>query len=138
MKSIISLVVLASVSLAQNSIIGLPTAGYMITKGGNVTVQVQRPNSLTGSTEIAVIIGVSSCASTPCQPAGEVMGTILYQGPFDPQYHESDQPPYQNFTVTLPNLIAAGDAQINVAHAALVGAGPFPYLETLNRTVVVV
>lgn len=43
MKSIISLVVLASVSLAQNSIIGLPTAGYMITKGGNVTVQVQRP-----------------------------------------------------------------------------------------------
>jgi hypothetical protein len=49
------------------------------------------------------------------------MGTILYQGPFDPQYHESDQPPYQNFTVTLPNLIAAGDAQINVAHAALVG-----------------
>jgi hypothetical protein len=49
------------------------------------------------------------------------MGTILYQGPFDPQYHESSQPPYQNFTVRLPNLIAPGNAQINVAHAALVG-----------------
>ncbi|KAJ5904717.1 uncharacterized protein N7473_001633 [Penicillium subrubescens] len=138
MKSIISPVVLASVSLAQNSIIGLPTTGYTVTKGSNVTVQVQRLNSLTGSTEIAVVIGVSSCASIACRPAGEVMGTILYQGPFDPQHHESSQPPYQNFTVTLPNLIAAGNAQINVARAALVGAGHFPYLETLNRTVVVV
>jgi hypothetical protein len=43
MKSIISLAVLASVSLAQDSIIGLPTAGYTVTKGGNMTVQVQRP-----------------------------------------------------------------------------------------------
>ncbi|OKP10315.1 hypothetical protein PENSUB_4236 [Penicillium subrubescens] len=42
MKSIISPVVLASVSLAQNSIIGLPTTGYTVTKGSNVTVQVQR------------------------------------------------------------------------------------------------
>jgi hypothetical protein len=43
MKSIISLVMLASVSLAQNSIIGLPTAGYTAAKGDNVIVQVQRP-----------------------------------------------------------------------------------------------
>jgi hypothetical protein len=43
MKPIISLVVLASVSLAQNCIIGLPTTGYMVTKGRNVIVQVQRP-----------------------------------------------------------------------------------------------
>lgn len=42
MKSIISPVMLASVSLAQNSIIGLPTTGYRVTKGSNVTVQVQR------------------------------------------------------------------------------------------------
>lgn len=84
-------------------------------------------NSLTGSTEIAVVIGVSSCASSPCQPADEVMGTILYQGPFDPQNHEPSQPPYQNFTVTLPNLIATGNAQINVARAALVGVSQIRY-----------
>jgi hypothetical protein len=57
MKSTISLVVLARVSLAQNSIIGLPTAGYTVTKGGNVVVQVQRPvccasENVTGKCEI--------------------------------------------------------------------------------------
>jgi hypothetical protein len=49
------------------------------------------------------------------------MGTILYRGDFDPQYYEASQPPYQNFTITVPNLIPAGNAQINIAHAALVG-----------------
>jgi hypothetical protein len=43
MKSITSLAVLASVSLAQNSIIGLPTTGYTVTKGGNVLIQLQLP-----------------------------------------------------------------------------------------------
>ena len=55
------------------------------------------------------------------------MGTILYQGPFDLQLHEPSQPPYQKFTVTLPNLIAAGNAQINVAHASLVGVSEIRY-----------
>ncbi|KAI1829402.1 hypothetical protein DTO027I6_9617 [Penicillium roqueforti] len=138
MKSIVSLVAFAGVSLAQNFIIGLPTAGQNLSKGSNVVIQVKRPNSLTGSTEIAVVIGISSCVSTACRPAGEVMGTILYRGDFDPQYYEASKPPYQNFTITVPNLIPAGNAQINIAHAALVGAGASPYLETLNRTVVVI
>ncbi|OQE12809.1 hypothetical protein PENFLA_c062G00963 [Penicillium flavigenum] len=138
MKSIVSLAAFAGVSLAQNSIIGLPTAGQNLSKGSNMAIQVERPNSLTGSTEIAVMIGISSCVSTACRPAAEVMGTILYHGDFDPQYYEASQPPYQNFTITVPNLIPAGDAQINIAHVALVGAGAFPYLETLNRTVVVI
>ncbi|KAJ5471534.1 hypothetical protein N7530_008891 [Penicillium desertorum] len=59
-------------------------------------------------------------------------------GDFDPRYYEASQPPYQNFTVKVPKLIAAGNAQINVAHAALVGAATFPYLESMNRTVVVI
>jgi hypothetical protein len=42
-KSIVSLVVMASISSAQNSIIGLPAAGSTVTKGGNVIVQLQRP-----------------------------------------------------------------------------------------------
>lgn len=49
------------------------------------------------------------------------MGTILYRGDFDPQYYEANRPPYQNFTVTVPNSIATGNAQINIAHVALVG-----------------
>ncbi|KAF4772079.1 hypothetical protein HAV15_004870 [Penicillium sp. str.  len=83
-------------------------------------VQIAK-NSLTGSTEIAVVIGISTCASTACPPAGEVMGTILYHGGFDPQYHEASQLPYQNFTVTVPTLITAGNGQINIANVVLVG-----------------
>lgn len=67
------------------------------------------------------MIGISSCVSTACRPAGEVMGTILYHGGFDPQYHEASQLPYQNFTVTVPTLITAGNGQINIANVVLVG-----------------
>ena len=49
------------------------------------------------------------------------MGSILYNGPFDPVYHEAYLPPYQNFTVTVPSSYAAGHAQVNVAHATLIG-----------------
>ncbi|CAI7613009.1 unnamed protein product [Penicillium viridicatum] len=124
--------VFAGISLAHNSIIGIPTAGQKLTKGSSVVIQLERPNSLTGSTEIDVVIGISTRASTACPPAGEVMGTILYHGGFDPQYHEASQPPYQNFTVTVPTLITAGNGQINIANVVLVGAATFPYLETLN------
>jgi hypothetical protein len=43
MKSIVSLVAFAGVSLAQNSIIGLPTAGQNLSKGSNVVIQIKRP-----------------------------------------------------------------------------------------------
>lgn len=45
MKSIISLAALASVALAQNAGIGLPTSGQTIAAGSDVIVQVQRPVS---------------------------------------------------------------------------------------------
>jgi hypothetical protein len=49
------------------------------------------------------------------------MGTILYNGPFKPEYHESSQPPYQNFSVNIPEAIGKGTAQLNIAHVSLVG-----------------
>lgn len=49
------------------------------------------------------------------------MGTILYNGKFNPQYHETSQPPYQNFSVKVPTDFTSGNAQINVAHATLIG-----------------
>ena len=49
------------------------------------------------------------------------MGTILYNGPFNPQYHETYLPPYENFTVTVPSSNPTGTALIGVAHATLVG-----------------
>jgi hypothetical protein len=70
---------------------------------------------------MGIAIGLTSCASAPCRDADEVLGTILYNGPFKPVYHESSQPPYENFTVTVPSSATVGKSQINVAHAALIG-----------------
>ncbi|KAJ6127295.1 hypothetical protein N7523_002907 [Penicillium sp. IBT 18751x] len=138
MKSFLALAAFAGVALAQSAQIGLPNVGQKLHKGNDMVVQVQRPNTITGSTEMAVAIGISSCASDVCQESDEVMGTILYNGKFNPQYHEYYLPPYQNFSVKVPADFTAGTAQINVAHATLIGAGPFPFLEALNRTVVIV
>ncbi|CAI7609784.1 unnamed protein product [Penicillium palitans] len=127
MKSTTFLAIFYGVSLAQNSIIGTPTVGQKLTRDRKTVVQVERPNSLTGSAEIVVVIGISFCVSTVCRSADEAMGTILYRGDFDPQYYEANRPPYQNFTVTVPNSIATGNAQINIAHVALVGSWSDPY-----------
>ncbi|KAJ5653104.1 hypothetical protein N7490_000107 [Penicillium lividum] len=137
MKFIFSLAAFVGLALAQSAQIGLPKAGQTVAPGSNVIVQVQRPNSLTGSQEMGVAIGISSCGSGSCLPADEVMGSIVYNGKFNPVYHETYLPPYQNFSVTVPSSFAAGNAQINVAHATLIGAGPFPDLETLNQTIVI-
>ncbi|CAI7601224.1 unnamed protein product [Penicillium pancosmium] len=135
MKFLVSLAAIASVALAQNAGIGYPAEGQKLGAGSDTVVQIQRPNSLTGSTELSVAIGISSCASSPCMAPTDTMGTILYHGDFKPVYHESSAPPYENFTVTIPSSIKGGKAQINIAHFALVGAGNYPYLDTLNRTI---
>jgi hypothetical protein len=70
---------------------------------------------------MGVAIGLSSCASSPCRDADDVLGTILYNGPFNPVYHEHNLPPYENFTVTVPASATLGKSQINIAHAALIG-----------------
>lgn len=121
MNFLISLTILVGVALAQTAQIGLPSAGQRLSKGSDVVIQVQRPNTITGSTEMAVAIGISSCATQACIPSDEYMGIILYNGPFKPEYHESALPPYQNFTVKVPSDLTAGNAQINVAHATLIG-----------------
>ncbi|KAJ5343405.1 hypothetical protein N7541_007967 [Penicillium brevicompactum] len=55
----------------------------------------------------------------------------------DPAYHETYLPPYQNFTVTVPSAFAVGQAQVNVAHTTLIGAGPYHDPETLNQTIII-
>ncbi|KAB8230223.1 uncharacterized protein BDW43DRAFT_170263 [Aspergillus alliaceus] len=137
MMTPIFIALLAAVASAQNAAIGFPKQGQEITPGDNLVVQVQRPNTLTGSQEVGVVIGLSSCASKPCFSPQDSMGTVLYNGPFKPVYHETSQPPYQNFTVQIPDSAVKGDAQINVAHVAIVGASAWPYLDLLNQTVVV-
>ncbi|CAP94588.1 hypothetical protein E8E15_004511 [Penicillium rubens] len=138
MKSFFFMVFFVAAAIAQRATIGLPAENQKINSGEEVVIQVQRPNSLSSSKEMGVAIGLSSCESAPCRDADEVLGTILYNGPFKPEYHESSLPPYENFTVTVPASATLGKSQINIAHAALIGAGPSAFLESLNQTVYVV
>ncbi|KAI2713380.1 hypothetical protein CBS147332_5120 [Penicillium roqueforti] len=138
MKSFFSVTLFIAAAIAQSATIGLPTENQEINPGTEVVVQVQRPNSLSGSTEVGIAIGLSSCASAPCRSAEDILGTILYNGPFSPVYHETNLPPYENFTITVPASATVGKSQINVAHAALIGAGPSAFLESFNQTVFVI
>ncbi|KAJ6551772.1 hypothetical protein B0H19DRAFT_882498, partial [Mycena capillaripes] len=129
---------LATSAFAQSAVIGAPADGTTVQAGSNITVEVDRPDTLTGSTEVAVVIGIFPCGSTNsvCPGPSEVLGTILYNGPFNPQFQNDSRskPPHQNFTVTIPDFIPTGKAQLGVAHFTLIGAGQFPFLETLNVT----
>ncbi|RAL15871.1 uncharacterized protein BO97DRAFT_383644 [Aspergillus homomorphus CBS 101889] len=137
MKTFTAITTLVATAMAQNAAISLPKAGQTVKPGQNLTVQVQRPNTITGLQEMAVAIGFQSCGSGKCFAADEDMGTILYNGAFSPAYHEYYLPPYENFTVMVPASAAAGQAVIGVAHATLIGASANPHLEVLNRTVTV-
>ncbi|CRG90985.1 [NU+] prion formation protein 1 [Talaromyces islandicus] len=136
MKSVFAFSLFATAALSQSANIGLPQNGAEWTAGSNQTVQVQRPDTLTGSNEIAVVIGISPCHDGKCTSPSASMGTVLYQGGFDPEFHNGVQPPYQNFTVEIPNEIS-GLAMLGVAHFSLVGASASPTMQYLNQTVTV-
>ncbi|KAL3496130.1 hypothetical protein BJX62DRAFT_134797 [Aspergillus germanicus] len=137
MKTFAILTSLAATALAQNVFVNLPE-GPTLEAGSEAIIQVTRPNSLTGSREIAVAIGVYPCNNGHCLPAESTLGTVLYNGPFKPEYHELSGLPYENFTVTVPADLAKGSAVVGVAHAALVGAANWPFFEVVNTTATVV
>ncbi|THH18320.1 hypothetical protein EW146_g2651 [Bondarzewia mesenterica] len=129
-----SLVTLAG---AQNIAIGYPSDGSSVTANSSLTVQVNRPNSLTGSQEVAIVISMAQCTSGGCPDPTELLGRTLYYGPYNPQYPTTRTPqnvPQQNFSVTVPSTLQQGKAVLTVTHLSLVGAGPFPLLEFKNVT----
>ncbi|TFK52126.1 hypothetical protein OE88DRAFT_1627754 [Heliocybe sulcata] len=142
MKFLLVAVSLIGSALAQNIHIGAPANGSSIQVGKQFTVEVDRPNSLTGTQEVAIVIGLNACySSTDCVPASEAIGSVLYSGPYDPQYTSdagtTTKPPHQNFTVTVPDYIQTGRAILSVSHLSLVGAGPWPMFEVVNSSVVI-
>ncbi|KAG6887339.1 hypothetical protein C0995_015968 [Termitomyces sp. Mi166 len=133
--------VLFSTVKAQSIVIGYPADGASVTPGSNLTVEIDRPDTLTGSTEVAVVIGVISCPTSGCRSVGDGVGTVLYNGGYDPQFHTTapvSKPPHQNFTIAIPSTLPKGKAQLGVVHTTLIGALLFPFLETRNITLNVV
>ncbi|KAJ7202017.1 hypothetical protein GGX14DRAFT_463554 [Mycena pura] len=145
LTSVVLSAALVASAFAQGVVIGAPADGATVHAGENITVEVDRPNTLTGSTEVAVVIGFQVCGDSPasCPSPDDVMGTILYNGPYNPTFHTDTapgfKPPYENFTVTVPAFAPEGRrAQLNLAHVTLVGAGQFAVLETRNISLNVV
>ncbi|KZT18388.1 hypothetical protein NEOLEDRAFT_1143461 [Neolentinus lepideus HHB14362 ss-1] len=130
-------IVVVPLSQAQSVAIGYPSAGSTISSSSNFTVEVDRPNSLTGSTEISVIISLRPCTTSSgsivCASPTEEMGTVLYNGGYNPQYSDTgeEKPPHQNFSVAVPQGLEAGYALLSVGHVALVGAGNSPMFEVV-------
>ncbi|KAF8885680.1 hypothetical protein CPB84DRAFT_1788131 [Gymnopilus junonius] len=122
---------------AQTSFIGYPPDGASITPGKKLTVQVVRPNSIEGSIEAGLVIGLFSCFNGPAGcPGPEEVGTVLFNGKFKPTVHTGEQfQIYENFSLTVPSDFPAGAAQLSTNRFHLIGAGPAAVLEQHNITV---
>ncbi|EMD40611.1 hypothetical protein CERSUDRAFT_91348 [Gelatoporia subvermispora B] len=143
MKSFFVLASFVAACFAQGIQIGAPLPNSNITVGSNFTVEVDRPESLTGSEEVAIIIGINECPQTAAgcnDPTFDIqnnIGIVLYEGPFNPQFDNSTppdhKPPHQNFTVTAPGT--SGEWYLSVSHLSIVAAGNVLFEiknETLN------
>ncbi|KAI0916737.1 hypothetical protein AcW1_007895 [Taiwanofungus camphoratus] len=145
-KSLFVLSCVVASAFAQNIAIGAPLEYTTVSPGTNITVEVDRPDTLTGSTEVAIAICLKTCAGYDGGCASfdvtQDLGDILYMGSYDPEFHSDVpgagwKPPYQNFSVQVPSGLQSGQAAITVSHFSLVGAGPYPMFEVKNITVIV-
>lgn len=58
---------------------------------------------------------------TPCRTPDQVLGNVLYSGPYTPIQYSDNIPEYQNFSVPVPDWYSAGPAQLNVVYFSLIG-----------------
>ncbi|KAF8638995.1 hypothetical protein AX17_001797 [Amanita inopinata Kibby_2008] len=127
---------LATAELAQSIVIGFPPPGGTIRAGRKFTIEIDQPISIQGPINVGIALGLNSCRRSPCPTPEQVMGRILFAGPFTPKPAApgTHKPPHENFTVEVPHNFPKGPAQLNVAYFALFGAGPAPTLQLLNET----
>ncbi|KAL0948257.1 hypothetical protein HGRIS_010853 [Hohenbuehelia grisea] len=137
---VISPVLIATLAAAQRIQFGFPAEGTSIPAGSNLTIEIDRPDTLSASKEVALVLGLQTCAEAPCPPPDSALGTTLYSGGFDPQFQieSTGKPPHQNFTVFVPPTTPKGTAQLSAMHLSLIGAGPMPFMELKNITINIV
>ncbi|KAJ7053369.1 hypothetical protein C8F01DRAFT_1167247 [Mycena amicta] len=134
LRSLAMSVLLATSALAQGALIGAPSPGANIPlASSNLTVQVDRPNSLSASKEVSVAIGYKICdAEEGCGPSAQ----LLYNGPYTPTLHPptfpGQQTNYQNFTFPSP-FFAPGPVQLTVVHFFDIGVSPCPQTNAGHR-----
>ncbi|KAL6298605.1 hypothetical protein BKA93DRAFT_44474 [Sparassis latifolia] len=133
---------LTAAALAQTVWITAPAGYDSFSPGENFTVQITRPQEMSGADEVAIVIALESCAGWTGGCAEydvtQVLGTVLYQGPYAPVFQTPGEAPYQNFTVQVPSYMAAGQASLSCSRFALLGGGLYPNLEVKNITLDVI
>ncbi|KZP30648.1 hypothetical protein FIBSPDRAFT_777409, partial [Athelia psychrophila] len=135
-SSALAILLCAAASAAQSIQIGEPADGTTVKSGTPLVVEVVRPDSLESSTEVGVVISFISCPNNACPSSANRLGTILYNGPYKPQFpnpNPNHLQPNQNFRIHIPKG-AKGKAQLIVTHFNLIGAGPAPNTETHSIT----
>ncbi|THG96673.1 hypothetical protein EW026_g5202 [Hermanssonia centrifuga] len=122
MKSFFVLASLAACAFAQRLSILEPTAEESITGGSPFTVELQQAGSLGPVQQVSVVIAVTSCYDVCSDPTQWGLGTVLYNGPFNPQYNSSapQKGLFQDFTLTMPDFVNGGVA-LQVSHLLNVG-----------------
>ncbi|EKM52118.1 uncharacterized protein PHACADRAFT_262599, partial [Phanerochaete carnosa HHB-10118-sp] len=137
MKYFAVVAALAATCFAQNIAIGFPAANSTVSPGQSMTVQVNKPDSLTGSTEVGLVLSMASCpadgCTSPSYDPSDILGQILFNGLWDPEFQPgaTQLPPHQNFTVEVPPSFTSGENVALIAtHLVLVGAGPEAILQT--------
>ncbi|THU95700.1 hypothetical protein K435DRAFT_839360 [Dendrothele bispora CBS 962.96] len=135
--AVLSALSLATVAFAQSAQIGYPTEGTSVTAGSTLNVDIIRPNTISSSEEVGIVLGLSSCNQRACFAPNLTMGTVLYNGDFDPQFGDENQP-HQNFTIEIPSDFTKGSAQLNFAHFYLLGASLAPSLENSSVNITIV
>ncbi|THG99193.1 hypothetical protein EW026_g3107 [Hermanssonia centrifuga] len=137
MQSFFVLVCFVAACLGQSINIAAPLINSTVSAGQNITVEIDRPRTLSASEEVALVLSMVSCSPSCTDPSydpSSSLGDILYNGLFDPEDHPvtppDHKPPYQNFTVQVPTWFTSGEKIALIAtHFTLVGAGPQPIVE---------
>ncbi|KAE9387399.1 hypothetical protein BT96DRAFT_927632 [Gymnopus androsaceus JB14] len=136
MKLLLFLSTLFLAAFSQRIALFSPPTGTEVSPGQDVTVQLVFGNSLTGVQHLNLVISMLDCAGTACPTdAGSGLETPLFVGNFTPVFQSGNLPPYENFTVTIPETLSTGTNMITVAHSLLVGVSEMPIVQYTNVTV---
>ncbi|KAJ7757913.1 hypothetical protein B0H16DRAFT_1536173 [Mycena metata] len=134
LKSLAMTVFLATSALAQSIVVDAPHPGANIPlTSTNLTVQIERPDTLSASKEVSVAIGYKLCdVDEGCGLGAQ----LLYNGPYTPTLHTPSIPGqpnfYQSFTFPSP-FSTPGPVELTVVHFFDIGAGEnIPFVETVS------
>ncbi|TBU61823.1 hypothetical protein BD310DRAFT_946272 [Dichomitus squalens] len=136
MKAGFVFLALAASAVGQKVTIASPAANTEVKAGGNLLVEIDRPDTQTPSTDVAIMIGLQPCgAAGDCDAVAANYARVLFHGPYTPKPVEGHADISHNYTVKIPRNTAAGRALLQVAHFFYMGAGNQPQMETLNTVI---